>query len=167
MPSPLYAPGISGGHDDPRPEMTYEDLEPGLSYPAPAITLEEPAIVAFAEQFDPQPFHVLPKVPEDLFFDTHVASGWHTACTAMRQMVTYGPRILGGMVGLGVEHIRWPEPVRAGDSVATTTRILARRASSSAPDKGIVTLGITSVNQHGRTVLELTTNIWVPRRTKA
>lgn len=159
----LYAPTMSGGEDDPRPEMTYEDLEPGLFYTAPPVTLSDDAVVAFATQFDPQPFHVMPDVPSGLFFENHVASGWHTACTCMRQMVTYGPRIRGGMVGLGVEHIRWPEPVEAGDSIATTTSILDRRPSCSTPDKGVVTLGITAHNQHGRVVMELKTHIWVPR----
>jgi acyl dehydratase len=48
-------------------------------------------------------------------FGALAASGWHTAALTMRLIVNSEFRIPGGLIGLGVDELRWPRPVRPGD----------------------------------------------------
>src|ERR1700759_5404613 len=112
-------------------ELYFEDLHPGMSFPSLSnykVTAEE--IKEFAERYDPQPFHLDEAAGESSFFKGLAASGWLTAAMGL------GPpggsiRIPGGMIGAGVEEIRWTQPVRPGDTLRTEAEILGVRHSSS------------------------------------
>ena len=114
----------------------FEDFEPGRVIPVGSRTLGEEEIVAFARQFDPQPFHVDRDAAAKSHFGGLIASGWHTC----------------SMGSPGVDEIRWLKPVRAGDTIAVTTTVLDVRASSSKPDRGVVHTMWEAKNQHGETV---------------
>ena len=43
--------------------------------------------MAFARQYDPQPFHIDPLAARHSFFGGLAASGWHTAAITMRLQV--------------------------------------------------------------------------------
>ena len=79
-------------------------------------------VKAFAAEFDPQPFHLDEAAASSSIFGGLVASGWHTAAMTMRLMVESDMRIAGGLVGVGVEQIRWPQPVRPGDRIRVEGR---------------------------------------------
>lgn len=53
---------------------------------------------------------------------------------------------------LGMTETVFPNPVFAGDTIRTTTTILAARASKSRPDAGIVTFRHEAHNQRGQLV---------------
>src|SRR5258706_5316671 len=76
-----------------------EDLVPGQRWVSGTCRVDEAAIRAFAEQFDPQPFHLDPAAARSTFFEGLAASGWHTAALTMRLLVTGGLRLAGGMIG--------------------------------------------------------------------
>src|SRR5260221_14706239 len=78
-----------------------EDLVPGQRWASGTCRVDEAAIRAFAEQFDPQPFHLDPVAAQSTFFEGLAASGWHTAALTMRLLVTGGLRLAGGGVGTG------------------------------------------------------------------
>jgi len=124
-----------------------------------SVTLAEEDILEFARRFDPQPMHTDPHVPGGL-----IASGWHTAALVMRLVADARP--LGDLpiLGMGVDGIEWPRPVRPGDTIQVETEILAIRPSKSQPTHGIVKLRSTARNQHGEVVYVVTPNCWVPRR---
>jgi acyl dehydratase len=141
-----------------------EDLHAGQTYVSPQHALTDEQIVAFAREFDPQPFHTDPDAAKASFFGGLVASGWHTAALTMRLMTESGMDLAGGIIGAGVEGLRWPSPLRAGEAVAVRVTILAVRPSQSRPAIGIVTFKVETVRSDGTAVQEMTGSLIVPRR---
>ena len=75
-------------------------------------TVDAPQIREFAQQFDPQPFHLDEDAARKSSFEGLAASGWHTAAITMRLLVGSVP-LAGGLIGAGSE-ITWPRPDKAG-----------------------------------------------------
>ena len=136
-----------------------EDLKVGEKTQTGSVTLTEAEILDFARRFDPQPIHTDPHTPGGL-----IASGWHTAAVVMRLVADARP--LGNLpvLGLGVDGIQWPQPVRPGDTIQVEMEILEIRPSKSKPMHGIVKMRSTARNQNGEVVYVVTPNVWVPRR---
>jgi acyl dehydratase len=130
----------------------FEDFEPGRTISVGSRTLDQDEIIAFARQFDPQPFHVDPKAAARSMFGGIIASGWHTCSMMMRMMVDGFLSEAASLGSPGVDEIRWLKPVRAGDTLAVTTTVLDARPSSSRPDRGVVHTMWEAKNQHGETV---------------
>ncbi|HEY0766905.1 MAG TPA: MaoC family dehydratase, partial [Steroidobacteraceae bacterium] len=112
-----------------------EDLAPGQRWVSGTYLVEEAAIRAFAEAFDPQPFHLDPAAAQSTFFGGLAASGWHTAAISMRLLVTGGLRLAGGLIGTGGS-ISWPKPTRPGDVLRVESEVLEVKPSRSRPDRG-------------------------------
>jgi acyl dehydratase len=64
--------------------LYFEDFEPGAVFDLGKRTLSKEEIVAFAREFDPQPFHVDEEAANESTFGGLIASGWHTASIFMR-----------------------------------------------------------------------------------
>lgn len=141
-----------------------EDFAVGDRFSTGSMTVEEGAIASFAELFDPQVFHLDREAAVGSFFGELVASGWHTAAMTMRLMVD--SRFLGAspMIGLGVEALKWPRPVRPGDTLSATVEVLDIRPSASNPARGTIRILTTTANQSGETVYEMTSTVLAPRR---
>jgi len=143
-------------------ELYFEDLHPGMKFEstrAYKVTAEE--IKQFAESYDPQPFHLDEAAGESSFFQGLAASGWLTAAIVMRLRVE-SIHIAGGMIGAGVEEIRWTQPVRPGDSLRTEAEILNVRRSASRPEFGVVRSRTMVYNQRGETVMRSVVNFLAP-----
>ena len=135
-------------------ELLYlDDLYVGQRFTTAAHALDERQIVAFAREFDPQPFHTDPKAAKGTLFRGLVASGWHTAAITMRLQVD-GLPIAGGIVGLGGE-LGWPTATRPGDVLHVESEILGIVPSRSRPDRGTVTLRSETRNQRGEIVQKI------------
>jgi acyl dehydratase len=130
----------------------FEDFQPGRTIPVGSRTVDQDEIIAFARQFDPQPFHVDPDAAAKSVFGGIIASGWHTCSMMMRMMVDGFLSEAASLGSPGVDEIRWLKPVRAGDTLAVTTTVLDARPSSSKPDRGVVHTMWEAKNQHGETV---------------
>jgi acyl dehydratase len=142
-------------------KLYFDDLHVGQRFTSGEYSLDTEAIRAFAEKFDPQPFHLDEEAARQSLFKGMVASGWHTAAITMRLIVDSVP-IAGGVIGLGGE-ISWPGPARPGTRLHLETEVVELRPSQSRPDRGIVTLRCATVNENGETVQKLVTTIVVPR----
>jgi acyl dehydratase len=145
-------------------ELYFEDLYPGLKFNSGRsykVTAEE--IKQFAERYDPQPFHLDEAAGESSFFKGLAASGWLTAAIVMRLRVE-SIQIAGGMIGAGVEEMRWTEAVRPGDSLRTEAEILSVRPSASRPKYGVVQSRTTVFNQRGVVVMRSVVNFLAPLR---
>jgi acyl dehydratase len=140
-----------------------EDLRVGQRFVSGTHRIDEEQIRAFAEQFDPQPFHLDAEAAKDTLFDGLVASGWHTAAVSMRLLVGGGLPIAGGIVGAGGE-IAWPRPVRPGAVLHVESEILELRPSRSRLDRGVATVRSETRNQLGEVVQVLVAKLVVPRR---
>jgi len=132
--------------------------------PTRRLRVEKDAIIAFARQFDPQPFHLDEEAGRKSIFGGLVASGWHTAAMTMRLVADSEYRPAGGSIGLGFDGLRWPLPVRPGDELHIETEVLEVRTSKSRPDSGLVKLRTQTINQNGKVVQELIGTALVPRR---
>jgi acyl dehydratase len=145
-------------------ELYFEDLHPGMKFNSVRnyrVTAEE--IKEFAEQYDPQPFHLDEAAGESSFFKGLAASGWLTAAIVMRLRVE-SIHIAGGMIGAGVEEMRWMQPVRPGDTLRTEAELLNVRLSASRPAYGVVRSRTLVFNQRDETVMRSVVNFLAPLR---
>ena len=149
---------------DPSEARYLEDFSVGDRFPTGSMTVVEESIISFAEQYDPQIFHLDRDAAARSVFGQLVASGWQTAAMTMRLMVE--SRFMGAtpLIGLGVEALKWPRPVRPGDTLSATVEVLEIRPSQSSPARGSMRTRTTTVNQDGETVYEMTSTTLVPRR---
>jgi len=148
---------------DPAP-CYLEDLSIGQRFVSASHALDEEQIIAFARQFDPQPFHLDPAVAADSLFGGLAASGWHVASLTMRLIVGDSAPFAGGVVGAGVE-LSWPRPTRPGDVLRVETTVIEITPSRSKPDRGIVTVRSETRNQADEVVQIMTSRLVVPSRT--
>ncbi len=140
-----------------------EDLSAGQTFQTGGVPVELDRLKAFAAEFDPQPFHLDEAAGASSFFGGLVASGWHTAALTMRLMVDSEMRIAGGLIGVGIEQVRWPHPVRPGDRLRVVVEVLEVRPSRSNPTRGIVRFRSETRNQNKELVMEQVASLLVPR----
>jgi acyl dehydratase len=134
----------------------FEDYVPGLTVDCGSFSISEAEIIAFAKEYDPQPFHVDPVGAADGPFGGLIASGWQTTSLMMRGLVE---NFLDGQTSLGaagVDEIRWPRPVRPGDTLHVRATVAEARRSRSKPDRGIVRSVAEVTDQAGETVMRMT-----------
>lgn len=141
-----------------------DDLTVGQKFGSGRRTLERDAIRSFAAEFDPQPFHLDEAAAQQTLFRGLAASGWHTAAVTMRLLVDSEFRPAGGVVGAGLEELRWPRPARPGDELRLEIEVLDVRPSKSRPEQGIVKLRVTTLNQDQEALQVYVANLVVQRR---
>jgi acyl dehydratase len=112
-------------------------------------------IVAFAKQFDPQPFHLSEEAGKASVFGGLCASGWHTCSLAMKLMVTNFLQQSSSLGSPGLENIRWIKPVFPGDTLSLTQTVLEKRPMSKRPDVGLLCTKWEMFNQRGDQVLHM------------
>jgi acyl dehydratase len=137
--------------------LSYEDMEVGKTYDVGQHTFTRQEIVHFAEQFDPQPFHVNDAGAAASPYGTLIASGWHTCSVMMGMLVR---NVLSGSTSMGspgIDDLRWLKPVRVGDTIRMTNSVLDKRISASKPDRGIVSTEWRGINQDGELVITVRT----------
>jgi acyl dehydratase len=149
--------GILAGVTDlsERPARYFEDYAPGFTVDCGSVSVSEAEIIAFAKEYDPQPFHVDPVAAAEGPFGGLIASGWHTTSLAMRQLVDHWVSPESSLGSPGVDEIRWPSPVRPGDTLHVRATVLETRRSQSKPDRGIIRSLTEVTNQNGDAVLRL------------
>jgi acyl dehydratase len=146
-------------------DLYWEDIGVGQVITSRTQVMTRDRIVAFAEEFDPQPQHLSEEAARGSLFGELVASGWHTASITMRlQLEAMMGRFPGGSLGAQIDTLAWRRPVRPGDELRAQVEVLAKRPSGSRPDRGLVTLKTTTLNQRDETVQEMTASILAPRR---
>ncbi len=148
-------------------ELYFEDFYVGQTFHSIGVykvTAEE--IMEFGQKYDPQPFHLDLAAGENSFFKGLAASGWLTAAIVMRMRVQM-IHVVGGMIGAGVEEIRWTEPVRPGDIIRSEAEVVGVRHSNSRKDFGIVRTRTLTYNQRNEIVMRSTVNFLAPVRPKA
>lgn len=146
--------------------LYYEDFKVGQQFESPRrYVIKKEDAIAFAREFDPQLQHVDEVGAKNSLFGELIVSGWHTAAVTMR-LKTETPffHMAGGVVGMGLENVRWPIPTRPGDSLSIIITILSMRPSASRPSKGIINYRVETFNQRNELAMEMVTSVIVPRR---
>jgi len=135
--------------------LYFEDFPVGdVRESAPRRVARE-EIVAFAQQFDPQPFHIDDTAAQRTIYGGLLASGWHTCAISMRLMWDTYLKDTVSLGSPGVDEIRWVKPVRPGDTLRARFTVVEAVPSRSKPDRGIVRSVSEVFNQHGDVVMTL------------
>ncbi|MBS4046323.1 MAG: MaoC family dehydratase [Alphaproteobacteria bacterium] len=134
----------------------FEDIQPGAVREIGATTLTEEAIIAFAKQFDPQPFHIDPVAAKNSAFGGIIASGWHTAATVMRLIVDSAIELEASLGSPGFDDLAWLKPVRPGDTIRARMTCIDKTPSRSRPGIGSARFLIETFNQNDELVMRFT-----------
>lgn len=146
------------------PEIYFEDVETETTVELGSYRIPREEMLAFAERYDPQPFHVDEAAAGDSIYGELIASGWYTASVCMRLLVDGFLEETASMGSFGLEELRWEAPVRAGDVLTAEVTFADKRPSSSRDDRGYVTNEVVATNRDDETVLRWTaTNIFERR----
>ncbi len=141
-----------------------EDLVVGERIVSAPVEFTETDIRDFAHRFDPQPMHLDSEAAAQGPLKGITASGWHTTAVVMRLIVEARPFGGAPVLGLGVDELKWPNPVRPGDTITAEIEVVQITPSRSKPTHGVVRVHITGRNHTGDIVLSMFPNLWVPRR---
>ncbi|MFN3746438.1 MAG: MaoC family dehydratase [Hyphomicrobiaceae bacterium] len=166
------------GPEGPAPDPTrnyFEDRHIGEMYDLGSHTFARDEIIAFARQFDPQPFHLDEEAGRKSLFGGLCASGWHTAAIWIRQFVAYRQGIerrireAGAPVARygpspGFRNLRWLKPVYPGDTLMFRGRTAGKIDLKSRPDRGILQTDSQARNQRGEIVFSIRGQIMAERR---
>jgi len=139
----------------PHIKVWWEDMEVGQVIDLGSLSPTTEEIVAFATQFDPQPFHLSEEGGQASMFGGLCASGWHTCSLAMRLMVTNFLNQSSSLGSPGLENIRWLKPVFPGDTLSLRQTVLEKRPMSKRPDVGLLRTQWEMFNQRGDQVLHM------------
>ena len=141
----------------------FEDFPAGSRLVSSRHSITQDAITAFGREFDPQIFHLDSEAATQTIFRGLAASGWHTAAVSMRLFVDT-MNVAGGIIGMGVDELKWPAAVRPADELHLEIEILEARISKSRPGYGIIRLRNVTKNQRGEIVQSFLANAMLPRR---
>lgn len=135
--------------------MKFADFHAGQVIEAGPYRVTEDEVLRFARDYDPQWFHTDPQAAAEGPFRGLIASGWHTCAMAMRLVADAALHGSESYASPGIAYVKWPHPVRPGDTLRLTAEVLDVRRSRSQPTLGLLRWRWRLVNQHGAQVLEL------------
>jgi acyl dehydratase len=133
----------------------FEDYTAGTVIDLGEVTVDQSGIIAFAQQYDPQPMHVDPVAAAESRFGGLVASGWQTTVLVMRLYIDNYLWHPSSLASPGVDELRWTEPVRPGDTLSVRATVLDATPSRKRSDRGLVRARVEARNQHARDVLSV------------
>lgn len=145
-------------------ELYFDDFTPGEEIRTRGVTLTDGDIIDFALKFDPQPFHLDAEAARQSIFGGLIASGFHTMALTFRMFCQTNALAASSLGSPGIDEVRWLQPVRPGDTLSVVVRVLDTRASTSKPDRGIVNLQYTTLNQRGEPVMTMVAKQLLRRR---
>ena len=142
-------------HEPQRYRFYWEDFPVGHHMDFGDTPVSREAVIGFASQFDPQPFHVDDEAAKLSLFGGLCASGWHTCAMAMRMMCDAYLLESASLGSPGIDALRWRKPVYPGDTLRMSLDVVDARPMASKPDVGLVKSQWTLFNQHGEAVLTM------------
>jgi acyl dehydratase len=145
-------------------DLYFEDFQPGDRFESAPFTVSETLMVEFARVYDTQVFHIDPEAAKRTVYGGLIASGLQTIAITFKLFVETGTLAACSLGSPGLDEVRWKRPVRAGDTLRVAVEVLETRPSASKPDRGIVRLLYTTVNQDGEAVLTMIGNQLCRRR---
>ena len=136
----------------------FEDVKLGDMLRFGPLTVDRDEVIAFASQYDFQPFHLSDEAAATTHFGRVAASGWHTLALYMKMFLTEVQKSgwqEASLGGIGIDELRWLRPVYPGDTLHGTAEVIEKSASKSRPEMGIVKSRILMFNQGDEAVLSM------------
>lgn len=149
------------------PELCFEDFLPGevVSYGNHLVSRQD--IVAFASEFDPQPFHLDERLAADTFAGSLIASGWHSNALINRINCESFLNRSSCMGSPGLDEVRWQRPVRPDDRLSVRRTTVSAQTSRSRPDRGTIRFLYELLRQGGEVAVHHDCKVIFARRTPA
>lgn len=132
----------------------FEDLAVGEEVACGSVEVTKEEMVAFAERYDPQPFHINEEAAHDSMYGDLIASGWLTCALSARLLVKEYMNKNATLGGNGIDELRWHHPVYAGDTLSVDVR-LEEKSTGDNPQFGRTRVKVTTTNQDDDTVLTM------------
>ncbi len=143
----------------------FEDIAVGSKARFGDYAVTRAEVVAFAEKYDPQPFHLSDEAAAQTHFGRLSASGWHTCAMTMAMLVAHlKANEQAGLGSPGIDELRWLKPVYPGDRLRCETEVLEKRRSASRPEMGIFKSRMSVFNQDDVMVMTFVSNGLVETR---
>ena len=135
--------------------MKFADFHAGQIIEAGPYLVTEAEIVRFALAYDPQWFHTDADAAAEGPFGGLIASGWHTSAIAMRLVADAALAGSESFASPGLQYLKWPNPVRPGDSLRLVADVVEVRRSEKRTTLGILRWRWRLFNQKELPVLDL------------
>jgi acyl dehydratase len=141
----------------------FEDIAVGETIEVGSHDVSKDEIVRFAEQWDPQPFHVDETAAKASVFGELTASSCHTYSISSLIFSRAGALKSKTAAMLGMK-VNFPNPVRPGDRLTMHETCIDKRVSRSRPGYGIVKSRAELSNGNGEPVMVMQSSFMVERR---
>lgn len=146
------------------PRWCFEDFIPGDVAVGTPRAISRDEIIAFATDFDPQPFHLDDEAAKASMLGGLAASGWHSCAFAMRMMCDDFIHDSTSLGSPGVEEVRWLLPLRPDQTLRLRRTVLEARGSASRPQMGIVRFRFELLTEAGDVAMSMISSIMFGRR---
>ncbi|MDD7363511.1 MAG: MaoC/PaaZ C-terminal domain-containing protein [Peptoniphilus sp.] len=133
--------------------MYLEDYVEGLTFKLSPISFTEQEIISFAKIHDPRPIHVDPVAAEKSRFGGLIASGFHTFYACWGKWVHTKLDEGGVVAGIGMDHLRWLNPVYP-HMMLYTTLVVDKIEEKSHGDYGVVHMDVSIRDEMGKLLME-------------
>jgi acyl dehydratase len=143
----------------------YEDFNVGDVAESERYRVDPQSALDFARAYDPQPFHLDAEAAQNSFFKRLVISGWQTAAITMRLLVGMRSDDSFGIIGTGIDELRWTAPVLPGDELRVRSEVIEKRPWPGGKPRGIVRFRNETINQDDVVVMSHIANTIVPAST--
>jgi acyl dehydratase len=130
-----------------------DEFAVGDKFTTAEIKITEAMILAFARDYDPQPFHIDPVAAKESIYGGLIASGFQTLALGFRLVLDTGVFAASSMGSPGFDELRWLKPVHAGDRLHVEAEVIGIAPSRSKPDRGIIRIAYRYLDQSGEPVL--------------
>lgn len=149
-PGSAFEPRVEPDHD-----FYFEDFAPGKVFLSPSFKATSEEIVAFAQRYDPQYYHLDAQRAKESIFEGLVCGGFQTASLSWGLALRTGLFDKCAVAGIGVDELRWLAPLREGDTVRARFWLLNGELSRSRPELARATFQYEMINQHEVVVMKL------------
>ncbi len=146
------------------PERYFDEFVVGDTFETDTFTLSEKESIAFAHLYDPQPFHLDEKAAAASPFHELVASGWQTAAITMRLVVESGVLRATGVIGTGIDDLRWLAPVFPGDTLRVRGEVIEKLPWPGKKERGTMRVRLHTINQNDVVVMSQIANVMLRTR---
>jgi acyl dehydratase len=136
--------------------LHYEDFPEGLVIPFGSYHLTREEVIAYAAEWDPQPFHLDEDVARRSVLGGLAASGWQSSAILVRLAIDAFVNRSAAMASNSMEEVKWLKPVYAGETLTGRATVLGRRVSAKRPEMGILWMRFELLSGAGELKTEIT-----------
>ncbi|MDX1781982.1 MAG: MaoC family dehydratase [Thalassovita sp.] len=137
--------------------MYFDDLPVGFTFETGERQIPLDELLAFARQYDPQPFHVDAEAAKDTPYGGLIASGFQTMIVGFLLTLEADIWNEASLGSPGIDELRWLKPVRPGDTLRVKAEVIGSTPSRSRPDRGRTEIRYDTFNQDGDRVMSYRT----------